>query len=61
MVYFGVGAPPILGYLSGDWHVHWGYGLLTHGQLCLEEIPETKEPPHTVRDLRHGGACFRRG
>ena len=25
--HFGVGAPPILGYLSGDWDVHWGYDL----------------------------------
>ena len=28
---FGVGAPPILVYFSGDWDVHWGHGLLTHG------------------------------
>ena len=20
-------------YFSGDWDVHWGYGILTHGQL----------------------------
>ena len=25
----GVGATPILVYFSGDWDVHWGYGLLT--------------------------------
>ena len=25
----GVGAPPILVYLSGDWDVHWNYGILT--------------------------------
>ena len=31
--HFGVGAPPILVYLSGDWNVHWGYGILTHGHL----------------------------
>ena len=24
--HFGVGAPPILVYFSGDWDVHWGYG-----------------------------------
>ena len=30
--HFGVGAP-ILVYFSGDWDVHWGYGILTHGQL----------------------------
>ena len=21
--------------VSGDWDVHWGYGILTHGQLFL--------------------------
>ena len=31
--HFGVGAPPILVYFSGDWDVHWGYELLTHGHL----------------------------
>ena len=25
--HFGVGAPPILVYFSGDWDVHWGYGI----------------------------------
>ena len=30
---FGVGAPPILVYFSGDWDVHWGYGILTHGHI----------------------------
>ena len=33
--HFGVGAPPILVYFSGDWDVHWGYGILTHGHLGL--------------------------
>ena len=28
-----VGAPPILVQFSGDWDVHWGYGLLTHGHI----------------------------
>ena len=27
--HFGVGAV----YFGGDWDVHWGYGILTHGQL----------------------------
>ena len=31
--HFGVGAPCILVHLSGDWDVHWGYGILTHGHL----------------------------
>ena len=25
--HFGVGAPPILVYISWDWDVHWGYDL----------------------------------
>ena len=31
--HFGVGAPPILVYFSGEWDIHWGYGFLTHGHL----------------------------
>ena len=31
--HFGVGAPPISVDFSGDWDVHWGYGILTHGQV----------------------------
>ena len=31
--HFGVGAPPILVCFSGDWDVHWGYGVLTHGHI----------------------------
>ena len=30
--HFGIGAP-ILVYFSGDWDVHWGYGVLTHGRM----------------------------
>ena len=33
--HFGVGAPPSLVYFSGDWDVHWGYGILTHGHMSL--------------------------
>ena len=33
MVPFWVGASPMLVYFSGDWDVHWGYGILTHGHL----------------------------
>ena len=35
--HFGVSAPPILVYFSGDWDVHRGYGLWTHGHM-LEDI-----------------------
>ena len=41
--HFGVGAPPILVYFSGDWDVHWGYGLLTHGHILWE----VRQPPET--------------
>ena len=33
--HFGVGAPPILAYFSGNWDVHWGYKILTHGHIVL--------------------------
>ena len=36
--HFGVGAPPILVYFSGDWDVHWGYGLLTHGWFFQSKL-----------------------
>ena len=29
------GAPPILVYFSGDWDVHWGYGVLTHSHIYI--------------------------
>ena len=29
----GAGAPPILVCFSGDWDVHRGYRLLTHGHM----------------------------
>ena len=32
-IFFGVGAPPILVQFRGDWDVHWGYGILTHGHI----------------------------
>ena len=31
--HFGIGAPPILVYFSGDWDVHWGYRMLTRGHM----------------------------
>ena len=35
--YFGIGAPPILAYFCGDWDVHWGYEVLTHGHLSYHK------------------------
>ena len=37
----GVGAPLILVY-SGDWDVHWGYRILTHGQMTIVPVAVTK-------------------
>ena len=28
----------MLVYFSGDWDVHWGYGILTHGQIAGPSI-----------------------
>ena len=30
--------PPILVYFSGDWDVHWGYGILTHGHMWTDHF-----------------------
>ena len=38
--HFGVGAPPILVYFSGDWDVHWGY------DLDLDPWPYAPESEH---------------
>ena len=32
--HFGVGAPPILAYFSGDWDVHWGHGHIFGPSPC---------------------------
>ena len=32
--HFGVGPPPILVYFNGDWDVHWGCVILTHGHIA---------------------------
>ena len=41
--HFGVGAPPILAYFSGDWDVHSKYGVLTHRQMAV--VVKTQETP----------------
>ena len=36
---FWVGAAPILVFFSsGDWDVHWGYDLLTHGHMAFRQV-----------------------
>ena len=38
--HFGVGAPPMLVNLSGDWDVHWAIiWILTHSQIFWEDHP----------------------
>ena len=62
-------SPPILVYFSGDWDVHWGYGVLTHGHISwrnlasisagaesLEPGPLGAEPASLLDAHRHDGA-----
>ena len=30
--------PMILVYISGDWDVHWGYGILSHGLMNVSHV-----------------------
>ena len=39
-LHFGVGAPPILVYFSGDSDVHWGYRVLTQTHLMIIYLPK---------------------
>ena len=39
--HFGIGAPPILVDFSGDWDVHCGYGVLTHGRIASKPTTTT--------------------
>ena len=34
----------ILVYFSGDWDVHWGYGIWTHGQIARNSIADSACP-----------------
>ena len=47
--HFGLGAPPLLIYFSGDWDVHWGYSLLSHSHFAakhfLNRVPFPATPP----------------
>ena len=56
--HFGVGAPPILVYFSGDWDVHWGHGLLTHGPWVPFLQPLTSNGSHLVCGGGGGEGCF---
>ena len=35
--HFGMGAPSIVVYFSGDGDVHWGHGVLTHSHMMAQE------------------------
>ena len=41
---FRVGAPPILVYFSGDWDVHRGYNILTHGHMATPHRTQIRWP-----------------
>ena len=53
--HFGVGAPPILVYFSGDWDVHWVYGVLTHGRMlqCQTKRKAGWKPRHKSQKAGH--------
>ena len=54
--HFGVGAPPILLYFSGDWDVYWGDVVLTHGHLVWDLSPSLNHPmPFVPHSHRSGG------
>ena len=65
--HFGEAAPPILVYFSGNWDVHWGYGILAHGHVslsfldCFTAFPLfglRVEDDHTLQAGRRGIAMF---
>ena len=40
-----VNSPPIFrASFSGDWDVHWGYGILTHGQIGSTGLDKCLKP-----------------
>ena len=61
--HFGIGAPPILVYFSGDWYVNWGYGVLTHSQMkkCLPFFGVGDTERHAAFLFFWKGPFFQRG
>ena len=55
VIFWLVGAPPILVYFSWDWDVHRGYRILTHCQ----SVPRRRERLHRRCGVCHGlqGLC----
>ena len=61
--HFGVDTPPISVYFSGDWDVHWGYGLLTHGhmdsiQVCFKQEGASQVWSYSLNARRAPRASF---
>ena len=38
-------------YFSGDWDVHWGYGILTNGHMCVVSVLMSSGYPRLVGSL----------
>ena len=53
--HFGVGAPLILLYFTGDWDVQWGCGFLTHGHMSEPTKESTLMLPSPVPDQENHG------
>ena len=58
--HFGQGAPPIFVYFSGDWDVHWIYGILSHGHLVLCPPISGRSSEETIRKPMLKGHRFER-
>ena len=54
----GAGAPPFFVYLSGDWDVHGGYGVLTHGQISDFGDRRAAEGAGGIRLAGQGVLCL---
>ena len=57
--HFGVGAARMLVYFSGEWDVHWGYGLLTHDHVCSIRLEDLKGWPSRPGGLPTKSSCGR--
>ena len=55
--HFGIGAPLILVYFSGDWDVHWGYGVLTHGHVATNKHSHETTPHSSPGPPGECAAC----
>ena len=68
MAPFGVGAPPIGLYFSGDWDVRWGYGIgpmaILRSGLCLRKLrciqpyPDRAIDPNPLKLILQGSLHY---